>query len=246
MTRLPIPDSDNGTWDDILNDFLLIEHNNDGTLRSVARPSDVAAKYTKPGPGIPLSDLTVSLQNSINSIGTMTPQVPLPSDIGYLAWSFDPLVLDAATPVTATGAIHLVRMVLRGPQTISNIVMSVGTAGTTLTAGQNFAGLYDASGNRVALTADQTTAWGTTGVKTMALTAPYAASAGYYYVAIVVNGTSSPLFGAKTNLGAAVINGASPANSSRFATNGTGTSLPATLTLGSNVAVDEAFWVALT
>lgn len=245
MTRLPIPDSDSGTWDDILNDFLLIEHNNDGTLRSVARPADVAAKYTKPGPGIPLSDLTVSLQNSINSIGFMTPQVPLPSDIGYLAYSYDPLLADASVGPVA-GDIQLVRVVLRSPQTITNIVATVGTAGNTLTASQNFAGLYDAAGTRVALTADQTTAWGTTGTKTMALTAPYVAAAGYYYVAFVSNGTAPPLFRSKTNLGGAFISGASAANSFRFATNGTGTSLPATITPGSNVVSDKAIWVALT
>jgi hypothetical protein len=34
MTRLPIPGADNGRWGDILNDFLSVEHNNDGTLRS--------------------------------------------------------------------------------------------------------------------------------------------------------------------------------------------------------------------
>ncbi|QIE02565.1 collagen triple helix repeat-containing protein [Streptomyces phage BRock] len=245
MTRLPIPDSDSGTWDDILNDFLLIEHNNDGTLRSVARPADVAAKYTKPGPGIPLSDLTVSVQNSINSIGFMTPQVPLPADIGYLAYSFDPLIADGSVGPVA-GTIQLVRVVLRSPQTITNIVAHVGTAGGTLTSGQNFAGLYDATGARVALTADQTTAWGTTGAKTMALTAPYAAAAGYYYVAFLSNGTTPPLFRSKTNLGGDFISGTSPANSFRFATNTTGTTLPASMTLNANVVSDKAIMVALT
>jgi hypothetical protein len=33
MTRLPNPGSDNGTWGTILNDFLAVEHNNDGTLK---------------------------------------------------------------------------------------------------------------------------------------------------------------------------------------------------------------------
>lgn len=34
MTRLPTPGSDNGTWGNILNDFLSIEHNPDGTLKN--------------------------------------------------------------------------------------------------------------------------------------------------------------------------------------------------------------------
>ena len=44
MSRLPSPGSDNGVWGDILNDFLLVEHNSNGTLKDVARPADVSAK----------------------------------------------------------------------------------------------------------------------------------------------------------------------------------------------------------
>jgi len=35
MARLPIPGGDNGTWGDILNNFLRIAHNPDGTLKTV-------------------------------------------------------------------------------------------------------------------------------------------------------------------------------------------------------------------
>lgn len=41
MTRLPTPGSDDGQWGQILNDFLSVEHNTDGTLKNVARPSDI-------------------------------------------------------------------------------------------------------------------------------------------------------------------------------------------------------------
>jgi hypothetical protein len=36
MTRLPTPGSDDGRWGDILNDFLTVEHNADGTLKKSA------------------------------------------------------------------------------------------------------------------------------------------------------------------------------------------------------------------
>lgn len=36
MARLPIPGSDNGTWGDILNSFLLVELNTDGSLKKAA------------------------------------------------------------------------------------------------------------------------------------------------------------------------------------------------------------------
>jgi hypothetical protein len=35
MARLPIPGSDGGTWGDILNDFLAVEHNTDGTQKTL-------------------------------------------------------------------------------------------------------------------------------------------------------------------------------------------------------------------
>src|ERR1035437_473249 len=40
MARLPTPGGDRGKWGDILNDFLNQEHNPDGTLKSVIRPTD--------------------------------------------------------------------------------------------------------------------------------------------------------------------------------------------------------------
>jgi len=67
MTRLPVPSSDSGVWGDVLNDFLRIEHNNDGTLKNAARPADVAAKYSKPASGIPATDLSSAAQTSLTT-----------------------------------------------------------------------------------------------------------------------------------------------------------------------------------
>lgn len=41
MARLPRPGSDDGTWGDILNEYLLVSHNNDGSLKATA--SDIGA-----------------------------------------------------------------------------------------------------------------------------------------------------------------------------------------------------------
>jgi len=62
MTRLPQPGSDSGTWGSILNDFLAVEHNADGTLKA---SGSIGAKYTKPGGGIPASDLSAAVQTSL-------------------------------------------------------------------------------------------------------------------------------------------------------------------------------------
>lgn len=40
MARLPLPGSDNGTWGSILNDFLSVEHNGDGSLK---KSTDITA-----------------------------------------------------------------------------------------------------------------------------------------------------------------------------------------------------------
>lgn len=63
MARLPIPGEDNQTWGDILNDFLRVEHNEDGTLKP---GGSLLSKYTKPPTGIPEADLSSSVQAKLN------------------------------------------------------------------------------------------------------------------------------------------------------------------------------------
>ncbi|MGH7218658.1 MAG: hypothetical protein ACREGE_04425 [Candidatus Microsaccharimonas sp.] len=70
MVRLPEPGGDDGQWGSILNEFLSVEHNTDGSLKQNA---SLEAKYSKPSTGIPLSDLTSSLQTTIQSINTIEP-----------------------------------------------------------------------------------------------------------------------------------------------------------------------------
>lgn len=73
MSRLPVPGSDDNTWGDILNDFLSIEHNSDGTLKKAALISSaVQAVNGKAGPRITLtpSDIgAVPAGGTTNAIG---------------------------------------------------------------------------------------------------------------------------------------------------------------------------------
>jgi len=55
MSRLPQPGSDNNIWGEVLNDFLKVEHDIDGTLK--IRTDGTLNFYTKPSGGIPKSDL---------------------------------------------------------------------------------------------------------------------------------------------------------------------------------------------
>jgi hypothetical protein len=62
VARLPIPGADSSDWGDILNEYLRIEHNADGTLKPTG---SLASKYAKPTNGIPKSHLANDVQASL-------------------------------------------------------------------------------------------------------------------------------------------------------------------------------------
>jgi peptidoglycan/xylan/chitin deacetylase (PgdA/CDA1 family) len=158
---------------------------------------------------------------------------PIPADFGYVAWSSDPGASAASAPLTA-GTITLIAVFLRKTATISNIIAQVTALGNTLTSSENFAGLYDSTGTLRGVTADQTASWGSASVKTMALTTPYAnAPPGMYYVALLSNGTTAPTFRTTAST-IAIANAGLSGASLRYASNGSGTTLPGSLTLSSN------------
>ena len=77
MARKPIVGSDSGTWGTVLNEFLDVEHNADGTLIKgpdiVTAQATADAKYTKPGAGIPSADLTSAVQTSLGRADAAIP-----------------------------------------------------------------------------------------------------------------------------------------------------------------------------
>lgn len=86
VSRLPNPGSDDGTWGDILNDYLSVELNADGTLKragdittaqQLASDAETAAqsaqttanaKYAKPSGGIPAGDLSGGVQTDLSAV----------------------------------------------------------------------------------------------------------------------------------------------------------------------------------
>ena len=65
--RLPVPGSDDGDWGNILNGFLGVSHNADGSLQPGAVTAAGAGSYTKPGSGIPSTDLASEVQTDLAS-----------------------------------------------------------------------------------------------------------------------------------------------------------------------------------
>lgn len=183
------------------------------------------------------------------------PRVPNPADHAMLAWTGDPIVSFADTAVDlVSGTIQLCKVMLLFPMTISTINYAVTSIGATLTSAQNFVGIYDSAGTRQGLSADQSTLWTTLGVKNTALAAAWTpATTGpdaFCWVAFLSVGTTPPKFSVlshgtiATTMALANI-GLTTANM-RFGTNATAqTSLPASITVASNVNNAICIWVAL-
>lgn len=164
-------------------------------------------------------------------------------DLGYKAWNFGPFMATSGSVLPTAGQLFVVKVKLATPETITNIHMHVITAGTVLTAGQNFAALYNSGGTLISgsTTADQTTPWGSTGAKVMALGTPYVAAAGTYYVGLWYNGTTSPAFLRLANLSNA--NGIATGSSSAWATTNQSATTTAPGTSGTLTAASIAPFV---
>ena len=63
MPRLPIPGQDNNTWGDILNEYLLVSHGADGTIKSSA----VTSSHIRDN-AVTFGKLSQSLQNDIQTL----------------------------------------------------------------------------------------------------------------------------------------------------------------------------------
>lgn len=179
-----------------------------------------------------------------------TAPTPLPSGQNLLAWSTDPATA-AGGVATSAGALYTVRIVLPAAATITKLWVVLTAAGGTLTSGQNFLGLYNAAGSKVAATGDQTTAFASAGPLGAALTGSYVAAAGNYWVGVLCNG-GTPITLASTSgiaAGATAIGntGQVAANGYRYGFAATGqTTLPASFdptTIIPNITAN--FWAAV-
>jgi len=178
----------------------------------------------------------------------------IPSDHGFVTWSFDPQQCGTSRNLSvaaAAGTLQLVRLKVPAASTITNICLWLTATGTTLTAGQNFAALYDSAGTLLRQSVDQASNWGSgAGLITMALSSSIAVAAGDYYVGLWWNGAAGPTVVSGLTDGAglgAFANVNLSAPNFRFATtNNTGLTTTAPGTFGTQTAMQSStYWLAL-
>jgi parallel beta-helix repeat protein len=232
----------------------------DGGISNVASYGVAAASGAPAGcitGNIGVIDSTATVGGLINLPAKMLAPAPdgfITPDTGYLAWNFDVGVSSNGT-VPGSGVVNLIRVNIRRAMSVTNVILGVTTLGSTLTSGQNFAGLYAGqtagaytAGQLIGTSADQTAAFGSTGLKTIPLTGgPFALPAGTFaWVAVVSNGTTPPALFRSGSLNAPAMNAGFAAATARWATNGTATTaLPGSITPSSNTLAGVGYWAAL-
>ncbi len=170
------------------------------------------------------------------------------------AADFEGAALSNAPALTA-GVVYVFKIPVPSPITITNVLAYVNTGGSTLTTAQNFSAVFNSAGTRLGLSADQTTPWATSGVKTMALTVDGGQSltvggAGQWvYAALLSNGTTPPVFaGPVSTIAAAAYNmGLVAADGFRCGSILTGqTTMPSSITIASVTAAVPRAFIAVT
>lgn len=198
------------------------------------------------GPPLPVND-----GGTGDTAGFTVPPLPGAGTMGLLAWNYPSFFAETAGGTPASGVVYLMRIPLQSALSVTNILVGVSTAGSTLTAAECFAGLYDLNGNKIGGTADQSAVWTSAGLKTMALSGgPFNVPAGFCYVVLVTNGTTNPQFtrAAGASVGAALVTLSAAGSAMPFCTNGTGAiALPASLVYASNSSgnTPQSFWCGL-
>lgn len=168
-----------------------------------------------------------------------------PADHGLIAWSYDISICSSGTIIPTAGLLQLVKIKLAEARTVTNVLIHLTAAGATLTAGQNFGALFSSAGALLSQTADQATAWQSTGVKTMALAAPQDCSAGYVYAGFWANGSTLPT-PSRSNLGhSAAGNIGLAAPNLRWATADAALTTTAPANFGAQTALFTGWWVGL-
>jgi hypothetical protein len=166
------------------------------------------------------------------------------TDQNLLGWSYDPVIPTGSSAPTS-GTIQYIRVKASASGNVANLLLNVSTGGSGLTSGQNLVGLYDATGTQLAVSGDQTTAWGTNGLKTASISATAVVAGTVYYIGLLSVGTTPPSI--SRNILSSVVPNIGFASAPFRFNNGAAsqTTLPASFTPSGTTASGNTFWVGM-
>lgn len=155
-----------------------------------------------------------------------------------VAWTYDPSHAVNAIQLTG-GTIYLAKLHVTRTVSVTKLYWWMSVAGATVTAGQNFGGLYGSDGTRLVTADADATVTATAGLQTLTISSTALTAGSFYWAALVFNATTRPTiqYGSGATGASTVTNVGLTAATFRYATAGTGqTSLPASITPASNSA----------
>jgi hypothetical protein len=171
MARLPVPGSDAQLWGNLLNDFLSIEHNTDGTLKNVVRKDALAVNVKDYGAiGNDSTDDTAAIQAAINALPSAGGTVYFPPGTYRITAAItlrNALVLEGAGgSATVIHQVNTTAHGLRGIDILGLTIQGLRVVGPTTGSGN---GLYltrtnNAATNYIQLTDVIFRTWGGHGV----------------------------------------------------------------------------------
>lgn len=172
-------------------------------------------------------------------------QGTVPADHNLSGWTFDPAEVQAGTILPTAGLLHIAR-VKALTSSISTLYLHLTTGGTSLTAGQCFAALFSPTGVLLATSADQSTAWGSGGLKSMAITAQAVTYGSLPYVGYFANTAGTlPTLSRAVNSSSAILNAGLAAPNFRYATADAGLTTAMPGNIGTQTGNLTAHWIGV-
>lgn len=229
MARLPTPGGDEGNWGDVLNTFLRVEHNDDGSLKRDVQSSSAKGQA---GGYAPLdAQAKVPTQNLPTMIGG---EYPL-SAYNLTAASVSPEAVNATS--TADGH-QLTRVFIPAGTAITALSIAVSNIAGGAGHPQNCLAVYTDAGELVTRTAYGNEPWQTWGWQTVPLLSPIAAESAdrFVWLSSLVNGFSPTPYVLYKNAAnqLAIAGGANmPGHLRSLYASSAVTSLPSTINFGS-------------
>lgn len=167
------------------------------------------------------------------------------NDAGFLSWNYPAYQIIGASSAITSGTVVMAKLPrFTQSKTVASVHFHVAAAAVTPTAGQCFAGLYNAAGTRMGVSADIGSSLTSTGLKAITLSAAAVCPVGDYWVAVLQNAATPATLGVCSSQGVADVMNAGLSAATAFFTDGptAQTSLPASVTMASRTVSARAVW----